>query len=214
MPDNKIPDTRSLTPMKFHPLPRSFYEPGAAGVAMELLGHWLIHRTPQGVAGGVIVETEAYVIGDPASHFYTGITPRNRVIWGEPGFSYVYFIYGMHYCFNTVCHPAGSAEAVLVRAIEPTFGRDVIVNNRATAHPRNLTNGPARLCAALGIDKSCDGLDLCAPGAALTVARNPEVARTRDELGPVVTTTRIGINKAADWPLRFYLSGSRFVSRR
>ena len=200
--------------IEFEPLERSFYEPGAATVAVDLLGHWLMHRTPEGVAGGVIVETEAYVIDDPASHFYNGVTPRNRVIWGEPGYSYVYFIYGMHYCFNTVCHPAGSAEAVLVRAIEPTFGLDIMQSRRGTVQPRNLTNGPAKLCAALSIDGSGDGIDLCAMDSQLMVARNPQLAVTLAELGPVVTTTRIGITKAADLPLRFYLAGSLYVSRR
>ena len=108
--------------MEFEPFPRKFYAPSAEIVAPQLLGHWLIRQTPLGPCGGPIVETEAYLSNDPACHGSVGRTPRNQSMWGPPGHGYVYLIYGYHYCFNAVCRPAGFAEAVLIRAIEPIFG--------------------------------------------------------------------------------------------
>src|SRR5580692_10448917 len=105
--------------MTFAPLRRSFFQPSAELVAPRLLGHWLIRRLPEGICGGPIVETEAYLVGDPASHGYIGETARNRVMFGPPGRAYVYLIYGYYYCANAVCHPVGRAEGVLFRAIEP-----------------------------------------------------------------------------------------------
>ncbi|HVV70144.1 MAG TPA: DNA-3-methyladenine glycosylase, partial [Verrucomicrobiae bacterium] len=137
--------------MKWTPLPRSFYEPSARLVAPELLGHWLIRRTESGVCGGLIVETEAYLRDDPACHAAPGRTKRNRVMFGPAGHAYVYFIYGAHYCINAVCQPEGSAEAVLIRAIEPAFGVNLMEERRRCSSPRDLTNGPAKLCEAMDI---------------------------------------------------------------
>jgi DNA-3-methyladenine glycosylase len=198
---------------KFVPLPRSFYEPSAEVVARKLLGHLLIRQTTQGTCGGPIVEAEAYLTGDPAAHSYAGLTKRNRIMWGPPGYSYVYFIYGNHYCFNAVCRPAGMAEAVLVRALEPSIGLELMRERRVVASLQLLTNGPGKLCAALGIDRSLDGADLCADTSHLFIAQNPKLKSFLKDRGPVVTTTRIGITKAAALPLRFYLDGSEFVSR-
>jgi DNA-3-methyladenine glycosylase len=195
------------------PLARRFYEPTADVVARKLLGHWLIHQTPQGPCGGAIVETEAYLTGDPACHAFCGETPRNRVMWGPPGHAYLYFIYGNHWCFNVVCRPAGTAEAVLVRAIEPLFGEGQMKLRRPVPRPHELTNGPGKLCEALGIKGNVNGVDLCNPHSPLLLARNPALAAYRRERGPVVTTTRVGIVKAAGLQLRYYLSGSKFVSR-
>lgn len=195
-------------------LPRSFYQPAADVVAPLLLGHLLIHRTPDGPCGGIIVETEAYLTGDAASHSYRGQTSRNRAMWGEPGHAYIYLIYGYHYCFNAVCRPTGIAEAVLVRAIEPTVGTDLMRANRIVVRPQGLTNGPAKLCAAMAVDAQLDGVDMCSAASPLIIARNPEARRYRSEHGPIITTTRIGITQAANRPLRYYLDGSRYVSKR
>jgi DNA-3-methyladenine glycosylase len=183
-------------------------------VAQRLLGHWLIHHTPAGPCGGPIVETEAYLVGDPACHGAPGPTPRNRVLFGPPGHCYVYLIYGLHYCVNAVCQPHGTAEAVLIRAVEPIFGEEILRKNRLVPGARNLTNGPAKLCAAMNIDRGLNGVDLCDSGSALVIAENPDVGRFCRRFGPKVTTTRIGITKAAELALRYYLDGSEFVSRR
>ncbi len=200
--------------MKFDPLPRSFYEPSAEVAAPLLLGHWLIRNTPTGPSGGPIVETEAYLSNDAACHAARGLTQRNRSMWGPPGHGYVYLIYGYHYCFNTVCCPAATAEAVLIRAIEPAFGESFMKEQRPVAKHLNLTSGPAKLCSALKIDREMDGVDLCSNGSAVFVARNPGQEAFLRERGPLIQTTRIGITKAANLPLRFYLDGSLFVSKR
>lgn len=209
-----LPSGQISLPEHFTPLPAAFYEPSAELVAPLLLGHWLLRRTPTGFSGGLIVETEAYLAHDPACHGFKRETTRNRSMYGPPGRAYVYFIYGNHWCFNTVCRPAGIAEAVLVRAIEPTFGRDWMQQQRPTANPLQLTNGPAKLCAALAIDRKCDGLDLSDSDSNVLIATNPQHKRWMEAHGPVVTTQRIGLTKAADWPLRFYVEGSVAVSRR
>ncbi len=198
----------------FSPLPRSFYEPSARAVASELLGHFLIRNTPGGPCGGAIVETEAYLVGDPACHAAPGPTPRNRVMFGHPGHGYVYLIYGFHFCVNAVCRPAGVGEAVLIRAIEAGFGEEFLRTQRSANDRTDLTSGPGKLCQALNITRSLDGIDLCDPHSALFIAENPDVKKFRRANGPMVTTTRIGITKAAALPLRFYLDGSPFVSRR
>ncbi|MBV9468054.1 MAG: DNA-3-methyladenine glycosylase [Abitibacteriaceae bacterium] len=200
--------------MNFSPLPRSWYQPTADVIAPKLLGHLLIRNTPNGPCGGVIVETEAYLSDDPACHAYQRQTARNRAMWESPGHAYVYLIYGYHYCFNAVCRPTGIAEAVLVRAIEPTVGLEIMQQNRTVKLPRDLTNGPAKLCAAMNIDRELDGIDLCDAGSSLFIARNPQATSFVKAQGPVVTTTRIGITRAAEMPLRFYLNGSAYVSRR
>jgi len=201
-------------PKPLRSLPRSFFEPSAKTVAPLLLGHWLIRNTPTGPSGGPIVEVEAYLIDDPACHGAPGPTPRNRVMFGAPGHGYVYLIYGYHFCANAVCRPAGVAEAVLIRAIEPAFGVEFMESERPVARRKELTNGPAKLCEALGIDRGLDGIDLCDPNSALFVGENPDAEDFRKSHGPTVTTTRIGITKAAALPLRFYLHRSEFVSKR
>jgi len=197
----------------FRPLPRRFYEPSAQAVAPALLGHWLVRNTPNGPCGGPIVETEAYLIGDPACHGAPGPTARNRVMFGEPGHGYVYLIYGNYFCMNVVCQPPDVAEAVLIRSIEVALGEVSMRRRRQVDAVRDLTNGPGKLCLALDIDRRLDGIDLCDAKSRLFVARNPAVLKFRQERGPMVTTTRIGLTKAAHMPLRFYLEGSPFVSK-
>jgi DNA-3-methyladenine glycosylase len=198
----------------FKPLPRTFYEPSALVVAPQLLGHWLVRDTPEGPAGGPIVETEAYIAGDAACHAVPGLTPRNRVMFGPPGHAYVYFIYGCHFCVNAVCQPAGLAEAVLIRAIEAQVGLGFLRKQRGLHEQCALTNGPAKLCEAMQIDRQINGADLCDPRSGLIIAQNSHVGDFLQQRGPVVTTVRIGLTRAADLPLRFYLDGSAFVSRR
>jgi DNA-3-methyladenine glycosylase len=195
-------------------LPRRFYEPSAKVVAPALLGHWLVRRTPNGLCGGAIVETEAYLVGDPACHGAAGPTNRNRVMFGRPGHGYVYFIYGNHCCMNAVCRPVGVAEAVLIRAVEVTMGEEFMRARRPVEVVSNLTSGPGKLCQAMAIDRGLDGIDLCDEDGPLFIARIATVARFRRERGPVVTTVRVGLTKAAHLPLRFYLEGSTFVSER
>lgn len=195
----------------FTPLPRSFYAPSASVVAPELLGHFLVRQTPEGLCGGAIVETEAYLHDDPACHASRGLTKRNRVMFGPPGHGYVYLIYGFHYCVNAVCRPA---EAVLIRAVEATFGEKQMFSQRPAAKARELTNGPGKLCQAMKITRDLDGVDLCNEQSELYIVENPDMKKLRKEKGPMITTTRVGITKAATLPLRFYLPGSEYVSRR
>lgn len=196
------------------PLPRSFYEPSADKVAPRLLGHLLLRNTPEGVAGGPIVEAEAYLFEDPASHSFDGETARNRSMYGPPGHAYVYFIYGVHWCVNAVCCPKGVGEAILIRAIEPALGLDLMRARRHTAKPVNLTNGPGKLCAALDITRPLDGADLCDPASPLFIAENPDLKSFLKERGPVVRTARIGLTKSAELPLRFCLKRSASLSRK
>jgi DNA-3-methyladenine glycosylase len=198
----------------FKPLPRAFYEPSALKVAPALLGHFLIRRTRDGFAGGVIVETEAYLCDDPACHANPGPTDRNRVMFGPPGHAYVYFIYGCHYCVNAVCQPKGIGEAVLIRAIAPTVGETIMKQSRSVLKHVDLTNGPGKLCQALQITRKLNDADLCDASEKLFIAENPQIKCTLAEIGPVTMTTRIGITKAAAMPLRFFLTKSHFVSRR
>ena len=197
----------------FSPLPRTFYEPSARMVARSLLGHWLIRATPEGPTGGAIVETEAYLADDPACHGYGGETARNGSMYGPPGHAYVYLIYGMHFCANAVCGRKGHAEAVLIRAIDSSVGQERMAARRIVRQKHHLTNGPAKLCEALDIDRRLDGADICAADSPLFIANNPGRDDFLHRYGPVIVTSRIGLTKAADQPLRFYLRKSPFVSR-
>lgn len=194
--------------------PREFFEPPADQVAPVLLGHYLIRNTAAGPCGGPIVEAEAYVTNDPACHAFIGETPRNRAMWGRPGHAYVYLIYGFHFCVNVVCRPAGVAEAILIRAIEPEFGISRMKARRKMVAVQNLTSGPGKLCSALRIDRSLDGTDLCDPKSELWIARNPAAPQLVEKFGPVSSGPRIGITRAADWPLRFFLVNAPSLSRR
>jgi DNA-3-methyladenine glycosylase len=154
------------------------------------------------------------VTGDAAAHAFNGRTARNRVMWEAPGHAYVYFIYGNHWCVNAVCRPAGIAEAVLIRAVEPVVGLEQMNERRPVTAPRQLTNGPGKLCEAMDINRKHDGVDLCDASSPLFIAKNTKVKTYLRERGPAIVTTRIGITRAAEMPLRFYLAGSEFVSRR
>ncbi|MGQ0713102.1 MAG: DNA-3-methyladenine glycosylase [Gemmatimonadaceae bacterium] len=192
------------------PLPASFFERETEIVSRELLGAVLWCRTTEGVTAGRIVETEAYLgEHDPACHAAgAGLTDRTRHLYGAPGIAYVYFIYGVHWCFNAVTRDHGHPSAVLVRALEPVEGIELMRTRRQAAKTdRDLTNGPGKLCAALGIGPQHNGLPLQQPPLWVTSGIGyPD----RD----VVVAPRIGITKAADWPLRWYVRASGCVSVR
>lgn len=187
------------------PFPQEFYARSTETVAMDLLGAWVLH----GETGGVIVETEAYGgPEDPASHAHRGPTPRASIMFEEPGRAYVYFIYGNHYCLNAVAHEPGAAGAVLIRALEPRLGLEAMRARRGRHPERELTSGPGRLCQALGIDRSANGLPL--HEGPLVVGPHPQAT---PPTGTPVRGTRVGITKAAHEPLRFWLEGNPHVSR-
>jgi DNA-3-methyladenine glycosylase len=176
-----------------------------AQLARFLIGKMLVRMLAEGVAGGRIVETEAYEIGDAAGHAYRGITPRNRALFLERGHAYVYLAYGSSFMLNVSSETPGVGAGVLIRAIEPTDGITIMERNRGINRLRDLARGPGRLCAALGIDRRLDGIDLCRTGP-LWLGSDGQAS---DEIGQ---GKRIGITRAADSPLRFYVRGNWFVS--
>jgi DNA-3-methyladenine glycosylase len=182
-------------------LRRSFFDRPVLKVAFDLIGATLKFR---GV-GGIIVEVEAYHHTDPAAHSFNGQTARNAVMFGPAGHAYVYRSYGIHWCVNFVCEGKGSASAVLIRALEPTHGIPAMRRRRGMKEERLLCSGPGRLCEALGITRTQDGLALDRP---------PLELRARSEKPEIVAGARVGITKAADLPWRFGLKGSRYLSKR
>jgi DNA-3-methyladenine glycosylase len=193
-------------------LPREFFGGPSVDVAPDLLGCVLSARSPDGDVAVRLTEVEAYLgEADPASHAYRGQTQRNTVMYGEPGHAYVYFTYGMHFCVNLVCQPAGTASAVLLRAGAVLTGTTLARHRRSSGKrtepaTRDLARGPARLCEALGIDRSLDGTDVCDPASALRIfGPGPR--------GAVISTgPRVGVSSAAAVPWRFWLAGDRAVS--
>ena len=192
-------------------LPREFYSGSAVELAPMLLGKLLVRELDGAKLVGRIVEVEAYMgQGDTASHASRGLTPRNRTMFGPPGHAYVYLIYGMYHCLNVVTGPAGEAQAVLIRAVEPLSGVDIMQARRQRpVVDRDLTNGPGKLCQAFGVDRSLDGHDLCsanqlwledAPPPPEIVCAGPRVGIRGDE----VALTR---------PWRFFLQDNPYVSR-
>ena len=182
------------------PLKRSFFGRSVHDVAPDLIGATLLVN---GV-GGLIVEVEAYHHTEPAAHSFNGPTPRNRVMFGPPGFSYVYRSYGIHWCVNFVCEKTGSASAVLIRALEPTHGLAAMRRRRGVEDERALCSGPGKLCEALGITIETSELPLDQPPFAL---------HARIGKADVATGVRIGITKAAELPWRYGLKGSKFLSK-
>lgn len=187
-----------------------FYARPTLDVARDLIGKTLYRQTSDGVTAGVIVETEAYIAAiDPAAHGFRGKTPRNAAMFGPPGHAYVYFTYGMHCCLNVVTEEEGVAAAVLLRAIEPTIGLPLMrVRRGERIADRDLTRGPGRLCAAMALTTADNGLLL--EGDALWLTVTPGFPPD----APIVATPRIGITQAADWPWRFVLADSPWVSGR
>ena len=205
----------------YDPLPRSFYLRPTVEVAQNLIGTHLCRRLSDGTRlTGIVVETEAYVTDDPASHSYTGRTERNAAMFGPPGHAYIYLSYGIHQMLNAVCAAEGIGEAVLIRAVEPVEGIDSMRANRVRVSPpplaspaggaedlRELTNGPGRLAAAFQVHRSRDNeADLTKTNSGLWIS-----GRTRDwEIG---ISTRIGITRGTKHPWRYYARGNRYVSK-
>ena len=187
-------------------LDQGFYCRPAVEVAKDLLGKVIVH----GRTAGRIVEVEAYLgVSDLAAHASAGVTARTRVLFGPPGRAYVYLIYGMYDCLNFVAEPDGEAGCVLIRALEPLCGIPLMRRRRPAARrPEDLCSGPGKLTAAMAITRADNG-------ANVTVLGKFVVRRLAEEASlEIDTSTRIGITRCADWPLRFFVSGSSFVSRR
>ena len=194
------PVSKASTPRLGKLLKRSFFARDVREVAPDLIGATMM---VDGV-GGIIVEVEAYHHTEPAAHSYNGPTPRNQIMFGPPGFAYVYRSYGIHWCVNFVCEAEGSASAVLIRAIEPTFGVDAMRRRRGLEDVRSLCSGPGKLTEAMGITIAHNALPLDAPPIEL-FARPGDVE--------VVTGLRIGITKAVELPWRYGLKDSRYLSK-
>jgi DNA-3-methyladenine glycosylase len=186
------------------PLPRAFYRRPAIEVARGLLGTVLVH----GTTSGRIVETEAYLgLQDRAAHSWRGLTPRTRVMFGEPGHAYVYLIYGLYDCLNVVAEPEGSPGCVLIRAVEPLEGIPRMRRRRPAARGiEDLTSGPGKLTLALGITRRHNGADFTRGPLTIHAPERPQQIQ-------IAVSPRIGIRHCADWPLRFFIEGNPFVSR-
>jgi DNA-3-methyladenine glycosylase len=204
---------RIATPQKkvVSPLPQSFYEHEPETVARALLGKRIVREFNGERLAGRIVEVEAYFgTEDPAAHAFAGRTARNAVLFGPPGFAYVYFIYGMYYCLNVSCEPDGKAGCVLIRALEPLEGLATMAKLRklhSASKPRLLTSGPGRLCQALDITRAAhNGLNVTSKSSCLRI----EDDTYRPE--SILVTPRIGIRHAAELPARFLIEGNKFVS--
>lgn len=188
-------------------LPREFYLRDGLTVARELIGKKLVTRLPEGVTGGIIVETEAYMgAADAAAHSYRGKTERTKIFYGAGGFVYVYLIYGMHLCTNVVANVENVPEAVLIRALEPVDGVELMRRRRGRKNLRELCSGPGKLSQALGVTKNFYGADLC--GEEIFI-------ETTDFQAQVAATKRINVDyagAAADYPWRFVAAGNEFLS--
>ncbi|HLZ55389.1 MAG TPA: DNA-3-methyladenine glycosylase [Ktedonosporobacter sp.] len=189
-------------------LPQAFYEQPTLAVAHALLGKTLLHATPEGVSGGVIVETEGYISAiDPAAHGHHRPTPRTRVMFGPPGYAYIYFSYGIHTMLNISTEPEGVGGAVLIRALQPTIGLDLIRQRRGQSMPlHHLARGPGLVCAALGIALTENGTALT--GETLWLEDTPDLSPETI----IATSPRIGISQAVDLPWRWYIAGCPSVS--
>ena len=189
-------------------LSKEFFLQDTVTAARDLLGCLLIHKSSEGLLGGYIVETEAYLgHKDLACHSYRGRTKRNEVMFLGAGLVYVYIIYGLYYCLNFTSASEDNPEAVLIRALEPVSGIEIMQKNRNKTKPKELCSGPGKLAQALGVDMELNGTAI---GDKITVYE-----RGTNELNNNITaTTRIGISQAADLPLRFYIKGNPFISKK
>ena len=187
-------------------LTRDFYLQDTVQAAKALLGKVLVHKTAEAVLSGRIVEAEAYLCDDPACHASRGMTNRNQAMFGEPGRAYVYFTYGFHHCLNFVTQPAGVAEAVLIRALQPLEGVEIMKRIRAKTRETDLCSGPGKITQALMIDSSLNGEDL--------LSDRLYVLDDCADVGEIIARPRIGIKQATDKPWRFYPARyGRWVSK-
>jgi DNA-3-methyladenine glycosylase len=186
-------------------LPKYFYAQDTVKVARALLGKLLATWSNEGICAGRIVEVEAYLGDiDPACHAYGNLTARNSIFFGEPGVAYVFMIYGIHYCFNVITLPKGRAGCVLIRAAEPVVGLDLMKERRKIDSENNLTSGPGKLAQAMGITKKHNGTDLSSGQTIICTDHTVPI--------DVSSSCRVGITKAANWKLRFFITHSQFVS--
>lgn len=191
-----------------HPLKINFYNRDTVAVARELLGKVLVHESSDGVAAGIIIETEAYLHDDPASHTYRGRTERNAAMFGPPGRAYVYLIYGIHHCFNAVCREEGCGEAVLVRSVLPVEGLFLMQRRRGKQDRLSIANGPGNLCKAMGIEGRHNGISLAEPPLYI-VDKNMTVPGEE-----IVATERVGITRGSEKKLRFLYVGGEDCFRK
>lgn len=203
----------TFDPTRWRPLPREFFDAPPERVARLLLGKILVRRGRGGQLAGRVVETEAYLgEHDAAAHAASGKTARNAVLYGPPGHAYIYNIYGLHACLNVSCLPEGDPGGVLFRALEPLQGIPQMRRNRGldgSAGIHQLTSGPGKLCQAFGITRAKDnGLDFVSDKSRLGLVEDDF------QCEEIRVTPRVGISKATDWPLRFFLAGNAFVSGR
>lgn len=189
-------------------LPYSFYCRDTVKVAKDLLGKLLVVKQDGISVGGTIVETEAYLgARDPSCHSAKGRSKRNAVMFGPSGHAYIYLIYGINLCFNVTTGPEDSPEAVLIRALEPVEGIEVMRINRKQHNLYNLCSGPGKLVQALGMDMSFNGTSVVEGNVRIYDPKTPVSVN-------IVETTRVGISKAVDWPMRFYIEGNKFISKK
>ena len=177
-------------------------------IAKNLLGYTLVHESDEGITAGIIVETEAYLQGDPACHAYRRKSVRNAPMFGEAGTIYVYQIYGMHFCVNISTNKKDIGEAVLIRALEPTLGIDLMEIRRKTELLKNLCSGPGKLVQAMGIHKRMNDWHILDSDLKI-ISPNSQLSDNE-----IITTTRIGITQGVDLPYRFYVKDNKFVSRK
>lgn len=187
-------------------LPLEFYQShDTLTLAQKLLGCTLVHQHPEGTTSGIIVETEAYLANDPASHSFRGKTPRNKAMFGMAGTAYVYLIYGMYDCFNIVSNIEGTGEAVLIRALEPIEGIELMQQRRNTDKIRNLCSGPGKLVQAMGFSREDNGVELIGKIHCLEKS-NPQIV--------IESSSRIGITKGVELQYRFYIADNQFISKK
>jgi DNA-3-methyladenine glycosylase len=197
---------------EFQPLSRKFFAKKTEEVAQALLGKYLVSTKANTITAGRIVEVEAYFgPGDPASHARRGVTPRTRIMFGQPGIAYIYLNYGMYYLLNVVTEPKDKAGAVLIRALEPKMGIETMKNLRKTEELEELCSGPGKICQALAIDLSDNGLDLTDIKSRLFIAELPSDKRYEFR---VARGKRIGVREDLPGQYRFYIANSNYISTR